>query len=152
AVRQIPRDKAIVTIGNYAYDWHDGGGDPDNVEEAWVDAADSDTRPVFDRAAGNSTFGYEDENGHPHTVWLLDAASAFNELTLLDRAGIREVALWRLGAEDPVMGSIFGRTIHPPRSAAGLVRLPQGTDVDIEDPGEILRISSLPKPGERRLA
>ena len=87
AVRQIPRDKVIVTIGNYAYDWHDGGGDPDNVEEAWVDAGDSEAPPVFDRVSGNSTFAYQDENGHPHTVWLLDAASAFNELTLLDRAG-----------------------------------------------------------------
>ena len=27
-------DKLIVAIGNYAYDWHDGTGDPENVEEA----------------------------------------------------------------------------------------------------------------------
>ena len=152
AVRQIPRGKAIVTIGNYGYDWHDGGGDPDNVEEAWVDAGDSDAKPVFDRVAGNSTFAYEDENGTPHTVWMLDAASAFNELTLLDRAGIREVAMWRLGMEDPGLWSIFGRNTAMPRSPAGLQQLPQGTNVDIEGPGEILRISSLPTPGVRRLA
>jgi peptidoglycan-N-acetylglucosamine deacetylase len=151
ALRQIPRNKVIVTIGNYGYDWHDGGGDPDNVEEAWVDAADSNTRPVFDRVSGNSTFGYEDESGDPHTVWLLDAASAYNELSLLDRAGVRDVALWRLGAEDPGLWSIFGRTVQTPRNMQGLTRLPQGTTVDIEDPGEILRISSLPTPGERRL-
>jgi cellulose synthase/poly-beta-1,6-N-acetylglucosamine synthase-like glycosyltransferase/peptidoglycan/xylan/chitin deacetylase (PgdA/CDA1 family)/spore germination protein YaaH len=151
AVRQIPPDKAIVTIGNYAYDWHDGTGDPENVEEAWVDSGDSDARPVFDRVAGNSTFAYEDENGHPHTVWLLDAASAFNELTLLDRAGIRDVALWRLGAEDPGIWSIFGRNVRLPRSPAGLTNLPQGTNVDIEGPGEILRITALPTPGERKL-
>src|SRR5438876_1759659 len=84
AVRQIPHDKVIVTIGNYAYDWHDGTGYPDNIEEAWVDAGDSDARPVFDRAAGNSTFGYEDENGHPPTFWLLAASSAHHDLTLLD--------------------------------------------------------------------
>ena len=119
AVRQVPRDKVIVTIGNYAYDWHDGGGDPENVEEAWVDAGDSDAPPgVRPRLSGNSTFAYEDENGHPHTVWLLDAASAFNELTLLDRAGIREVALWRLGAEDPGLWSIFGRNASGCRAAS----------------------------------
>jgi cellulose synthase/poly-beta-1,6-N-acetylglucosamine synthase-like glycosyltransferase/peptidoglycan/xylan/chitin deacetylase (PgdA/CDA1 family)/spore germination protein YaaH len=151
AVRQIPRDKAIVTIGNYAYDWHDGTGDPENVEEAWVDSADSDARPVFDRVAGNSTFAYEDENGHRHTVWLLDAASAFNELTLLDRAGIHDVALWRLGAEDPGLWSVFGRNVRLPRNPAGLTYLSQGTDVDIEGPGEILRITALPTPGERKL-
>ncbi|MEA3057239.1 MAG: peptidoglycan-N-acetylglucosamine deacetylase, partial [Sphingomonadales bacterium] len=151
AVRQVPRDKVIVTLGNYAYDWHDGTGDPENVEESWVDAADSDARPVWDRAASNSTFAYEDESGHPHLVWILDAASAFNQLTLLDRAGIREVGLWRLGAEDPGLWSIFGRNVPIPRPAAGLTSLPQGTNVDIEGQGEILRITSLPSPGERRL-
>jgi cellulose synthase/poly-beta-1,6-N-acetylglucosamine synthase-like glycosyltransferase/peptidoglycan/xylan/chitin deacetylase (PgdA/CDA1 family)/spore germination protein YaaH len=151
AVRQIPRGKAIVTIANYAYDWHDGTGDPENVEEAWVDAGDSEAPPVFDRVAGNSTFAYEDENGHPHTVWLLDAASAFNELTLLDRAGIKEVAFWRMGAEDPALWSIFGRSIRPPRSAAGLVHLAEETNDDVEGEGEILRITALPTPGERRL-
>ncbi|MFL6726866.1 MAG: glycosyltransferase [Sphingomicrobium sp.] len=151
AVRQIPRDKVIVTIGNYAYDWHDGTGDPENVEEAWVDAGDSDAPPVFDRIAGNSTFAYDDENGHAHTVWMLDAASAFNELSVLDRAGIREVGLWRLGAEDPALWSIFGRTVGIPRNSGGLIHLAQGTDVDIEGPGEILRITALPTAGERRL-
>jgi cellulose synthase/poly-beta-1,6-N-acetylglucosamine synthase-like glycosyltransferase/peptidoglycan/xylan/chitin deacetylase (PgdA/CDA1 family)/spore germination protein YaaH len=151
ALRQVPRDKAIVTIGNYAYDWHDGGGDPNNVEEAWVDAGDSSAPPVFDRVSGNSTFAYQDENGHPHTVWLLDAASAFNELTLLDRAGIHDVGLWRLGAEDPGLWSIFGRNVTMPRNASGLTHLAQGTNVDIEGQGEILRITALPTPGERRL-
>jgi len=151
ALRQIPRDKVIVTIGNYAYDWHDGTGDPDNVEEAWVDAGDSDAPPVFDRASANSTFAYSDENGDQHTVWLLDAASAFNELTLLDHVGINEVGLWRLGSEDPGLWSIFGRGVQLPRSAAGLIHLAEGTNVDIEDPGEILRITALPTSGERKL-
>ncbi|MEP7130977.1 MAG: glycosyltransferase [Sphingomicrobium sp.] len=153
AVRQVPRDKVIVTLGNYSYDWHDGTGDPKGVEESWVDAADSDARPAWDRTTSNSTFAYEDENGHPHTVWLLDAASAFNQLTLLDRAGIREVGLWRLGTEDPGLWSIFGRNVQVPRSAARLTNLSsQGTNVDIEGQGEILRITSLPTPGERRLS
>lgn len=151
AVRQIPRDKVIVTIGNYAYDWHDGGGDPENIEEAWVDAGDSDAVPVFDRIAGNSTFAYDDENGHPHTVWMLDAASAFNELSILDRVGIHDVGLWRLGAEDPALWSIFGRNVRTPRNANGLIHLAEGTNVDIEGQGEILRITALPTPGERRL-
>jgi cellulose synthase/poly-beta-1,6-N-acetylglucosamine synthase-like glycosyltransferase/peptidoglycan/xylan/chitin deacetylase (PgdA/CDA1 family)/spore germination protein YaaH len=151
AVREIPRDKAIVTIGNYAYDWHDGTGDPENVEEAWVDAGDSQAPPVFDRASANSTFAYEDEQGHAHTVWLLDAASAFNELTILRRAGLREVGLWRLGAEDPGLWSIFGRSAPDLPGTQGLRHLTQGSNVDIEGPGEILRITALPTPGERNV-
>ena len=152
AIRQIPADKVIVTIGNYAYDWHDGTADPLNVEEAWLEAADSQAVPTFDRPSGNSSFAFSDERGHPHAVWILDAASAFNQLTLLDRSGLRQVALWRLGAEDPALWSIFGRNVALPRRAAGLQHLPVGTNVDIEGSGEILRVSSLPKAGERRLA
>ncbi|GAA3893923.1 glycosyltransferase [Sphingomonas limnosediminicola] len=150
AVRDIPRSKVIVAIGNYAYDWHDGTGDPESVEEAWVDAGDSETRPAFDRASGNSTFAYDDENGHSHIVWMLDAASAFNQLTVLDRAGLREVALWRLGSEDPDLWSILGKSVVIPRNVTGLEHLAQGTNVDIEGQGEILRITALPTAGERK--
>lgn len=156
ALREVPRDKAIVTIGNYAYDWHDpdkngAGGDPLNVEEAWLDGADSDAKPMFDVASGNSSLAYDDEDGHRHTLWILDAVSAFNQLTLLDRAGVRTVALWRMGAEDPALWSIFGRSAAVPRNPALLGRLPPGTNVDVEGTGEILRISSLPTPGVRRV-
>lgn len=152
AVRQIPRGKAIVTIGNYAYNWHDGTGDPESVEEAWVDGADSDAPPVFDRITANSTFAYDDESGRRHVLWLLDAASAYNELTLLDRAGIREVGLWRLGAEDPGTWSIFGRRAAVPRDPADLEHLAQDTNVDIEGVGEIIRITALPTAGRRTLS
>ena len=151
ALRSVPRSKAIVTLGNYAYDWHDGGGEPDTVEEAWVTASENDSRPTFDRASGNSSFAYDDENGSRHTVWILDAASAFNQLKLLDRAGLNGVALWRMGAEDPALWSIFGRNAVLPRNPAALATLPQGTNVDIEGAGEILRISSLPTAGKRTL-
>ena len=156
ALHQVPRDKAIVTIGSYAYDWHDpdkngAGGDPLNVEEAWLDAADSDAKPMFDPASGNSSFAFDDEFGKRHTIWILDAVSAFNQLTLLDRAGLRNVALWRMGSEDPALWSIFGTRAARPLSPAGLGRLPEGTNVDVEGNGEILRIGSLPTPGERHL-
>jgi cellulose synthase/poly-beta-1,6-N-acetylglucosamine synthase-like glycosyltransferase/peptidoglycan/xylan/chitin deacetylase (PgdA/CDA1 family)/spore germination protein YaaH len=151
ALRQVPYGKAIVTIGNYAYDWHDGTADPLDVEEAWMDAGDNDVKPTFDRSSGNSSFAYTDDNGHPHIVWILDAASAFNELSLLDRVGIRQVALWRLGSEDPALWSIFGNSVKAPRQAAGLQQLPVGTDPDIEGNGEILRITSVPTAGIRQL-
>ena len=151
ALREVPRDKAIVTIGNYAYDWHDGGGDPLNIEEAWLAGADSDAKPMFDAASGNSSLAYDDEYGHRHTLWMLDAVSAFNEMSLLDRAGINSVGLWRMGSEDPALWSVFGRSATSPRNPATLAHLPQGTNVDVEGTGEILRISSLPTEGERRL-
>src|SRR5207248_5189327 len=57
-----------------------------------------------------------------------------------------------LGGGGRALWSIFGRNVPMPRDSTGLNRLPQGTNVDIEGQGEIVRITSLPTAGERRLA
>ncbi|MBN8808307.1 MAG: glycosyltransferase [Sphingomonas sp.] len=149
AARGVPADKLVVTIGNYGYHWYPGGGDPVTVEEAWQAARDSDTVPVFDKASGNSGFAYEGDDGKRNVVWFLDAASAYNQIAFLRRAGIGGVALWRLGAEDPGLWSIFGRS-YPTLPAASVIdTIPMGTDIDIEGAGEILRIAATPADGHR---
>ncbi|AXJ96160.1 MULTISPECIES: glycosyltransferase [unclassified Sphingomonas] len=149
SVRGVPKSKLVVAFASYAYDWHDGGGDALDVEEAWQDASDSGTKPAYDRASGNTSFAYM-EGSSRHIVWLADAASAYNQLLLLQRAGVRSVALWRLGSEDPGVWSIFGREHRqlPPPSAIDAV--PAGTNVDIEGNGEILKITAEPVTGTRR--
>lgn len=149
AAHGIPASKLVVAIGNYGYDWYPGGGDPVSVEDAWQTARESDAMPAFDPVSGNSGFSYE-EDGKQHVVWLLDAASAYNEINFLRRAGVQAVALWRLGSEDPALWSIFGRS-HVALPAAGVINtIPTGTEVDIEGRGEILKIGALPALGQRR--
>ena len=149
ALAQVPRDKLIVAIGNYAYDWSKPGEATSlAVEEAWLNAHDSEAPIRFDRQSGNPSFGYEDE-GAAHSVWMLDAATAWNQLRVADLNGVAGVALWRLGTEDagfwPVLGAFESgripdiRTLH----AVG--------NVDVEGNGEILRIEDVPSPGRRRL-
>ena len=148
AIQGVPRSKLVIAIGNYGYDWHDGGGDPVSVEEAWLSAAESDTKPVFDPASLNSGFTYTD-NGHRHVVWLLDSASAYNQLKVLNRAGLNQVALWALGSEDPGIWSIFGRSHRQLPPKPKFEAIPAGTNVDIEGSGEILRIDKTPIVGLR---
>src|SRR6185436_14029429 len=80
AVRLVGPGKAIVAVANYGYDWAPGRpAEALTVEEAWLSARDSQAAIRFDPASGNSRFDYE-EDGIPHQVWLLDAASAWNQL------------------------------------------------------------------------
>ncbi|WP_267395508.1 MULTISPECIES: polysaccharide deacetylase family protein [unclassified Sphingomonas] len=149
AARGIPAAKLVVAVGSYAYDWHGGTGDPLDVEEAWQAALDSGAMPMFDHVSGNTSFAYQ-EGATRHQVWLLDAASAYNQINFLKRAGVGSVALWRLGSEDPGIWEIFGRdhrTLPPP---SAINAIPAGTNVDIEGAGEILKIGSEPVTGERR--
>ncbi len=146
AIAAVGRDRVIVAIGNYAYDWHPGKVDALTIEEAWLAAHDSGAKIVFDPVSGNAGFGYEDDSGH-HDVWMLDAASGWNQLRAARALGVQAVALWRLGSEDPGIWPALARF----RSGArpDLTQLKQDTNVDVEGTGEILRITATPQSGHR---
>lgn len=150
AVRDVPRDKIVVAIGNYAYNWHDGTGEPLAIDEAWEAARESSAMPTFDKQSGNSGFAYE-ESGSRHVVWMLDAASAYNQMRWLQKVGLSGIGLWRLGSEDPGLWSIFGRGHRTLPSPSVIENIPAGTDVDIDGSGEILKIAGVPVKGVRRV-
>lgn len=149
ALASVPAQKLILGISNYAYDWTGPGkaGTP-SIEEAWLTAHDSGVPIRFDPASGNETFSYE-ENGVAHTVWMADAATAWNQLRAADLRGVAGVALWRLGSEDSgywkALGASHGDRVPDMRSLEAV------GNVDVEGSGEILRIDDVPTRGERML-
>jgi peptidoglycan/xylan/chitin deacetylase (PgdA/CDA1 family)/spore germination protein YaaH/GT2 family glycosyltransferase len=148
ALLQVPAEKAILAFGNYAYDWHDGTADNMTDEEAWLAANDSEAKITFDKASGNSTFSYE-ENGSVHTIWMLDAASAWNQLRAADSVGVAGVALWRLGSEDPGVWPALAS--FQSGKVPNLSTISPVGNVDVEGNGELLRIEATPRDGVRRL-
>ncbi|MEP7222306.1 MAG: glycosyltransferase [Novosphingobium sp.] len=147
ATRGLPPGKAIIALGNYGYDWHDGHADSLTVEEAWLAAHDSGSAPVFDKASRNPGFSYLD-NGARHDVWMLDASVTWNQLQALRRLNLGSVALWRLGSEDPGFWPVLSGWRNGNRRP-DLSRLDQQSNVDVEGQGEILRITDTPHPGSR---
>ncbi|WP_022681567.1 glycosyltransferase [Sphingobium bisphenolivorans] len=148
ALRVVPPAKAIVAIGNYAYDWTEGGGNAAalSIEDAWLTAHDSGAPIRFDPASGNASFDYA-EGGSVHHVWMLDAASGWNQLRAARQAGASGVALWRLGSEDPGYWSALAQGKRD--AIAGLGRLTSFNSVDVDGNGEILRIDDVPTIGRR---
>jgi peptidoglycan/xylan/chitin deacetylase (PgdA/CDA1 family)/spore germination protein YaaH/GT2 family glycosyltransferase len=145
---QVPPAKAIVAIGNYAYDWHDGTADNMTIEEAWLAASDSEATPIFDPITGNAHFAYE-ENGVTHSIWMLDAASAWNQLQATRAMGAAGFALWRLGSED--IGYWAATKALPTGRTPDLSRVVPVGNVSVEGAGELLRIEDTPQQGIRTL-
>ena len=148
ARREVGADKLIVALGSYAYDWHGDGVDALSIEDGWLAAHDSSAPVLFDRTSGNAGFAY-DESGRHHNIWMLDAATSWNQLQVLKRLGIDDVALWRLGTEDNGFWTDLGafRTGGTPDLST-----PQSLlSTDVEGSGEILRITSVPRAGHRSL-
>ncbi len=147
ALAVVPRNKAIVGVGSYSYDWTgDGKGDTGSVEDAWLAAHESEAAIQFDKASGNPTFSYA-QNGDTHTVWFLDAVSAWNQLRASDLEGVAGVALWRLGTEDPGVWKVLDA--FQTGKLPDLRKLSSQGAVDIEGLGEILRIEASPVDGRR---
>lgn len=145
AVRAVGPHKAIVALGNYAYDWGKGSAAPLTVDQAWRKAAASGTLPLFDKATGNSHFAYDDK-GVRHDVWMLDAISSWNQLQAVRGTGAAGIALWRLGSEDPG----FWEALDAPAGAPPrLTHLPASGEVDLVGKGEVLRYAENAAPGAR---
>jgi peptidoglycan-N-acetylglucosamine deacetylase len=160
AVKAIPHEKIICAIANYGYDWvlkpkkgklpSDERDHTVSVQEAWLEARDSDEDINFDDDALNPHFSYLDEHSLRHDVWFLDAVTALNHMRAAQMLGIRTFALWRLGGEDRTIWRVW----DVPGDAGATDKLrdtPPGQDVDMEGQGEILRIEDRPAHGTRDL-
>ena len=143
---KVPASKLVIAVGSYAYDWHGGKVDSLTIDEAWLAAHDSAATVQFDPDSGNSGFAYE-EDGEQHTIWMMDAAASWNQLSQL--RGVAGVALWRLGSEDPG----FWEALAASRSnrLPDLTAIAPAKGADVAGSGEVLRIAAEPSSGVRQL-
>ena len=157
-LKQVPRQKIICAIGNYGYDWStEKGKKPGqagvhnvSVQDAWLEARDSEANIDFDSDSLNPHLIYEDEKNIRHDVWYLDAVTSLNQMRAARAMGISTFALWRLGSEDRSLWAVWDQ----PSDAAAPAKLrdvPPGQDVDMEGAGEILQVQSNPAKGARDL-
>ncbi len=152
----VPRQKIVMGIANYGYDWtvdkkkHETAK-PLTVQEAFLTAYESESDIEFDDDSLNPHFSYEDENNRVHQVWFTDAVTAYNELRAAERAGVYGTAVWRLGMVDTSMWKIWD-TLHPDDATRALLKdVGAGPDLILEGPnaGDIWKILDTPKRGVR---
>ncbi|HST50805.1 MAG TPA: glycosyltransferase [Pyrinomonadaceae bacterium] len=154
-MRELDPAKTIVCVGNYGYDWTSAGGEAPEVtfQEAVLSAKESDASVTFDPATRNPHFSYDEDDGSHHSVWFLDAVTAYNEMRASAQYHPAGYALWRLGSEDPSLWQVFGSTaLAKPDgriSADDLRDIRYGYDIDFEGTGEILNVAAEPNDGLR---
>jgi len=157
ALKVIPQEKIICAIGNYGYDWtvhkdqkpFNGNAHNVSVQEAWLEAHDSEADIDFDSDELNPHFSYMDGDVR-HEVWYLDAVTALNQMRAARRLGITTFALWRLGSEDRSLWQIWDQPMDE-NAIEKLRIMPPGQDVDLEGNGEVLQIEARPADGLREL-
>ncbi len=152
ALRSLPREKVIATVGQYGYHWVDSSETAEllDFQEMIQAARDRNIHPALDTVSGNPTFAWSD-SGTRHIVWYLDAVTAYNQIRTALANGVAGVGIWRLGSEDPSIWSVLGRG-GLASNPAPLDTIRNSYDVEFVGSGEILRMVAEPTPGRRTLS
>ena len=154
----VPAAKLVAGIGNYGLDWPAGGkpATPVTYQQALFTAQDNhpDVPPRqvvdFDPVALNPTFQYQDDSARTHEVWMLDAATAYDDLVLARRSGVTGAVLWVLGSEDPSLWAVYDRRAVDSVPAAGrLDTIPPPYAPLRSGAGDVLEVVSTPRGGLR---
>ncbi len=163
---QIPANKLIVGIGNYAYDWTQGKPPAESLTyqealalaQGYRDEEKPEDVIRMDGESVNPTFNYSDDDGKEHQVWMLDAVTAFNKWKLAQQHGFRGAAVWAMGQEDPSIWKFLDRSkMDAPPDPGDLEDLefpyePVFKGVNGKPAlGEVLRVVGLAAPGARSI-
>ena len=151
----LPAKKTVVGFGNYGYDWMIGsreGGAEVSYGDVIAAAEANRTGVNWDRDRENPVLRYQ-SGSTKHEVWFLDAVTALNQLQDISNDGFRGVALWRLGAEDPGLWTMFKAHSWPEDNfnASQLFPLSAQKSVERYGDGEVLRITDSPHDGNRNV-
>lgn len=101
SVSAIPPGKLDLGLPGYGYDWVGKKGS-DFGWRQYNDLVKAHVGASRDPGSGEMTLKYAD-----HTVFYPDATSAATKVEIAKKTGVRGLALWRLGLEDPGMWDLI---------------------------------------------
>lgn len=99
AVKVVPREKIVMGIAAYGYDWSVTGTRTVLWNRADAMAAKYGGAS-WDNQFSSPYFIYYDEKGNKHEVWFENKYSLSLKLDLVNSYNIAGIAIWRLGFED----------------------------------------------------
>lgn len=149
----VAPSKMLVGLGQYGYHWRSDRTEAATVSvgEAMALGRAAPGGPVFDGTTRNPYATWRDNSGVTHTIWYLDAATAWNQMQVATATGAAGVAFWRLGGEDMTLWRVLGRAgvVGTPDSLAMLPN--DGVSVIVGD-GEVLAVEGHQGSGRRTLS
>ncbi|MGQ9514109.1 MAG: glycosyl hydrolase family 18 protein [Thermoproteota archaeon] len=108
ALSTIPREKIVIGIPLYGYDWVGNKGEYVSFNQALRIAKEKGAKITFRESDGEYTYSY-DVLSNRHEVWFQGAKSAEVKIKSVLASGIDRIAVWSIGQEDPRTWEVIGR-------------------------------------------
>ncbi|MEW9922133.1 glycosyltransferase [Marimonas sp. MJW-29] len=136
-------DRLVVALGMFGASWEAGVPLPRRLSygEALAVVSDGVAELTFQADLSASVASFENNAGVRQTIWLQDAASAFNQLSMLEGVGVNAVGIWSLGLEDPGLWHLLkGQRTHDRLNTPELSGVMIERFVDYAGVGPALRV------------
>lgn len=112
-VIEIPREKILMGMPNYGYDWTlpfvqgESRAEKISSEEGARRAQQYGVPVTYDQVAQASTYSYTDAEGREHVVWFEDERSTRARLALVEEYGFAGVGYWNIMDYFPVNSAVL---------------------------------------------
>lgn len=102
-ITKVPPPKVMAAISVFGFDFNLNTGKAAyaTYQNAIDKAAQYNVDIVFDEEQKTPKINYVDEAGDPHELWFENGRSIYEKAKIAWDYGIKGIALWRLGMEDP---------------------------------------------------
>ncbi len=105
AEQTIPKEKTVLGVPMYGYDWDDKIGQAVQYSDAKAVIKKHNGAIIRDPES-EELYGEYSEGFISHTLWFTDAKSMIRILYIANNYGVTRVAFWRVGGEDTNFWSI----------------------------------------------
>lgn len=100
AVTVIPREKIMLGVAAYGYDWSSNGTKAYGINGMYNLAATNNVTVLWDDVSKTPYFNYTDASGIAHSAWFENSQSVGYKLDLVNSYNLNGIAIWRLGLEN----------------------------------------------------
>jgi len=150
-INSVPKNKLIIALGAYGYDWTMGTTTPATslkFDEVMTIAANTEAQPELNSDSSfNMYFSYTDDAKQNHQVWFLNGVTAWNEFLTVKNSQAAGVALWRLGTEDDSYWNIFNSNTKGETFA----QTAELDSINFEDESELFKLKYDRAPGKLQI-
>ncbi len=109
----IGSDRLVLALGTFAAQWEAGRPLPEKLSysEVMSQLADTGDALEFSPDFSGSVAVSASPDGKRRIVWLQDASTAFNQVSLLQEFGPVSLGVWSLGQEDPGLWQVLSQGV-----------------------------------------
>lgn len=100
AITIIPKEKLLLGIAVYGYDWSSNGTKGYSIDSMYKIASQNNASINWDIVSKSPYFNYTDSLTITHDAWFEDSTSIGYKLDLVNEYNLSGIAIWRLGLEN----------------------------------------------------